>query len=122
VNLIYLNSSVFWDITSYSPLKVNGHFVVKYHLHFQGRRISQAIIQCEAGSKRGNVSQLPTDYTALHGVISQEIIPFDSCENPRSYVGLSGLRQGLMKNSCELGNEHSCYIKSGRILDGLSDF
>jgi hypothetical protein len=52
VNLIYLNTSVFWDITSYSPLKVNRYFGVKYYLHFPGRRISEAVIQCEAGSKR----------------------------------------------------------------------
>jgi hypothetical protein len=33
---------IFWDITPYSPLKVNRQFGRTYRLHLQGRRISQA--------------------------------------------------------------------------------
>jgi hypothetical protein len=36
------NSSIFWDITSHSPLKVNRRFGGTWRLHLQGRRISQA--------------------------------------------------------------------------------
>jgi hypothetical protein len=37
-----MKSSVFWDITPRSPLKVNWRFGGTYRLHFQGRRMSQA--------------------------------------------------------------------------------
>jgi hypothetical protein len=37
-----LKSSIFWDITPCSPLKVNQYFEEKFRLHPQGRRISQA--------------------------------------------------------------------------------
>jgi hypothetical protein len=38
---VVLNSSVFCDITPYSPLKVNRCFGRDYRLHFQGRRITR---------------------------------------------------------------------------------
>jgi hypothetical protein len=47
-------SSIFWDITSCSPLKVNRRFGKSCRLHLQGRRIRQARNQREAGSKEGN--------------------------------------------------------------------
>jgi hypothetical protein len=40
-------SSLFWDITQCSPLKVNRRFGGTCRLHFQGRRISQARNQHE---------------------------------------------------------------------------
>jgi hypothetical protein len=42
---------IFWDITPCTPLKDNGRFGEKHHLHFQGRRISKGRNQLEAGSK-----------------------------------------------------------------------
>jgi hypothetical protein len=51
-----LKRSVFWDITPCSQLKVNGHFEGTYHLYIQGRRISQARGQQEAGSKQSTNS------------------------------------------------------------------
>jgi hypothetical protein len=52
VNHTYtLRSSIFWDITSCSLLKVNRRIDRTYHLHLQVRRISQARNQHEAGSK-----------------------------------------------------------------------
>jgi hypothetical protein len=36
-----LKSSAFWDITSYSPLKINRSFGRTFRFHFQGRRIKQ---------------------------------------------------------------------------------
>jgi hypothetical protein len=40
-SLFILKSSIFWDITPCSPLKVNRRFGGTRTLHFQGRRISQ---------------------------------------------------------------------------------
>jgi hypothetical protein len=39
---------MFWDIMSYSPLKVNWRFEGLRRLHLQGRRTSQAVNQHEA--------------------------------------------------------------------------
>jgi hypothetical protein len=33
---VVFESSVFWDITQCSPLKVNGRFTGMYHHHIQG--------------------------------------------------------------------------------------
>jgi hypothetical protein len=46
-----MNSSILWFIASCSPLKVNRHYGGICRLHLQGRRISQARKQHEAGSK-----------------------------------------------------------------------
>jgi hypothetical protein len=51
VTAVVMWSSVFFDITTCSPLKVNQHFVRMCHLQHKGRRINQATNQLEAGSK-----------------------------------------------------------------------
>jgi hypothetical protein len=80
-----MNSSIFWDIMLCSPLKVNQHFGGKCCLHLQGKRISHARKQPEAGSKHSNQLAKILVYTGnrwakqhnksvqegLHGVISQ---------------------------------------------------
>jgi hypothetical protein len=47
-----MKTSVFWDITPCNPLKVGRRFGGTCRLHHQGRRISQARNQHEAGSKQ----------------------------------------------------------------------
>jgi hypothetical protein len=54
--IYYLKSSVFWDIMSCIPLKVNRRFGGTYRLIIQDRRISQARNQCEAGRKKSSYS------------------------------------------------------------------
>jgi hypothetical protein len=44
----YIKSTVFWDITGCSPLKVNRRFGVKYSLHLLGRRVSRVRNQRES--------------------------------------------------------------------------
>jgi hypothetical protein len=44
-----MKSSVFWDITPYSPLKIKRHFEGICRLHLQGLRVSQARNQHETG-------------------------------------------------------------------------
>jgi hypothetical protein len=46
-----MKSSIFWDITPLSPLKVNRRFGGTYLLHLRGRRISEARNRREEGSK-----------------------------------------------------------------------
>jgi hypothetical protein len=46
----FLNSSIFWDITSCSLLKINRWFGGKCSLHLQGWRLSQPRRQHEVGS------------------------------------------------------------------------
>jgi hypothetical protein len=72
----HLRSSIFWDTTPCSPLKVNRRFGRTYRLHLQGRRIRRARNQREsrwqAQTRKmetlilGNVGWLSTDYTALY--------------------------------------------------------
>jgi hypothetical protein len=61
----WLCSSILWDITLCSPLKVNRRFERIRPLHIQGRRISQARNQREAVDKQSSVWP-STDYTALY--------------------------------------------------------
>jgi hypothetical protein len=46
--LSYLKSTIVWDITPWSPLKVNRSFGGTYRLHLQGRRISRGRNQPES--------------------------------------------------------------------------
>jgi hypothetical protein len=48
------SSSIFWDLTPCSPLKVNRRFGGTFRFHVQGRRISQVRNQREAGSKHSS--------------------------------------------------------------------
>jgi hypothetical protein len=47
---VIIKSSIFWDVTSCSPLKVNRRFGVKCRLHLQDRIVSQARNRHEADS------------------------------------------------------------------------
>jgi hypothetical protein len=46
--ILFLESTVFCDITPCSPLKFNQYFGGTYHLHLHGRRISRARNQRES--------------------------------------------------------------------------
>jgi hypothetical protein len=90
LNKLRMESTIFWDITPCSPLKVNRHFGGAYRLQLQGRRISRA--RNQRGSKwkagpawlilrlwswRRYVSPkrwLP--FNGLRGVISLKIVLF----------------------------------------------
>jgi hypothetical protein len=48
---VTMNSSIFLDMTPYSPLKVSGSFGATYRLHLQVQKANKARIQHEAGSK-----------------------------------------------------------------------
>jgi hypothetical protein len=56
-------SSILWDITSCSLLKVNRYFGGTYRLRLQDRKINQIRNQHEVGSKRNYAL---TDYTVLY--------------------------------------------------------
>jgi hypothetical protein len=75
--VVVIKSSVFWDITSCSTLKVSWRFRGTCHLHLQGQRLSHCF---HSGISRSlfldpehggvvflwNVNWLSTDYTALY--------------------------------------------------------
>jgi hypothetical protein len=63
-----IKSSVFWDITPCSPLKVDRCFGGTSHLHFQGRRIRQARNQSEAGRK-----QILVSFLAYYSTLKMEV-------------------------------------------------
>jgi hypothetical protein len=47
LTLFVIKSTIFWDITPCSPLKVSRRFGGTYHLHLQGRRKNRARNQRE---------------------------------------------------------------------------
>jgi hypothetical protein len=67
---VFMNSSISWDTTPRSPLKVNRRFGGTCRLHLQRRRISQARNQRESGGKQSLISRLA--FNGIHGVISQK--------------------------------------------------
>jgi hypothetical protein len=73
---IRLRSSVFWDITPCSPLKVNQNFGGTCRLHLQGRKISQARNQRDAGSKQDQYVYLNLAYV---GIISFKAVLIEKC-------------------------------------------
>jgi hypothetical protein len=83
-----MKSSIFWDITSCSPLEVNRHFGGIHRHHLQGRRISRAKNQPESrwkaepedenGMFLRNVGRISTDYTALYPSLFDELISLQS--------------------------------------------
>jgi hypothetical protein len=50
---VVMKSSIYWDVTPCSPLKVNRRFGETYSLHLQGRRISRARNQHKEDTKQG---------------------------------------------------------------------
>jgi hypothetical protein len=71
-----MKSSVFWDTTPCSPLKVNGHFGGIYRLHFQGRGISRGrnLRECiwQVKALIAHSKRLLT-FNGLHAVISEKM-------------------------------------------------
>jgi hypothetical protein len=69
---VIMKSTIFWDITPCSLLRVNRRFGGTYCLHLQGRRISWARSQHESRWQDGgdmffrNVGWLSMDYTELY--------------------------------------------------------
>jgi hypothetical protein len=55
--LMALKSTIFWDITPCSPLKVNRRFGGTCRLHLQGRRMRQVRNHREAGINQNVISQ-----------------------------------------------------------------
>jgi hypothetical protein len=51
---VVMKSSIFWDITPCSPLKVNRHFGRTCRIYFKGRRISQPIMLPVSAHTRAN--------------------------------------------------------------------
>jgi uncharacterized protein YjiK len=66
---VVMKSTIFWDIKPCSPLKVNRFFGGKYRLHLQGRRISEARYQHEAGSATCSVLVSSLTFNGLHEVM-----------------------------------------------------
>jgi hypothetical protein len=73
-NCCCIKSSVFWDITPRSPLKVNRRFGGAYRPYLQGQRISQARNQRDAVSKHSDCYlRRRLTFNGLHGVICQKV-------------------------------------------------
>jgi hypothetical protein len=78
LSAVIMKSSVFWDITPYSPLKANRRFGGTCRLQLQGQGISQARNQRESRLrpwrwKRHILPKHRLTFHGLHCVISQTI-------------------------------------------------
>jgi hypothetical protein len=67
-NNYLVKSTIFWDITPYSPLKLNWRFGGTYYLHLQGRRISRA-----RNKRESRWQAEPLAVNGLHSIISQKM-------------------------------------------------
>jgi hypothetical protein len=75
---VVMKSSIFENMRSWSPLKVNGRFGGTCRLHFLGRRISQARIHGEAD---GSSSETPVDFKRITEVIALQWTKNIQCSN-----------------------------------------
>jgi hypothetical protein len=81
---VVIKSTIFWDRTPCSPLKVNRRFGGTYRLYLQGRRVSRARNQCEISWQAEKFRRwrryIPPKrrltFNGLHGVISQKTVHF----------------------------------------------
>jgi hypothetical protein len=82
-----MKSSIFWDITRCSPLKVNQRFGETCRLHLQGLGISKARNQRKSRWQaelcwsfwQHVPPKRPLTFSGLHGAISQKIRHFTAC-------------------------------------------
>jgi hypothetical protein len=97
-----VKSTIFWDITSCSPLKVNWRFGGTYRLHFQSRKISQAKTRMKAGGNQSCFSaysltlkmeaicysetSVDSRQTARRFMPEDGTLHNHRCENLRSYI------------------------------------
>jgi hypothetical protein len=81
-----VKSTIFWDITPCSPLKVNRHFGGTYRLLLQGRRISRARNQRE--SRWQAETSVDTQRTTRRYIPEDSTLYNLRCENLKSYIGL----------------------------------
>jgi hypothetical protein len=73
----HLKNTIFWDITSCRPLKVNRRFGATFRLHLQGRKISRVRNQRESRWK----AEL-----CFHAIPEVSTVHNHRCENLRSYI------------------------------------
>jgi hypothetical protein len=75
---VAIKSTIYWDITPCSPLKVNRRFGESFRPHLQVRRTNQARNQCESKWRwrRCVPPKCRWTFNGQHDVISQKIVLF----------------------------------------------
>jgi hypothetical protein len=79
---VVMKSTIFWDITPCSPVKVNRRFGRIYRLHLQGRKKADQGTSVKAGGQKTLKmepicsSETSVDTQRTHGVIFQKIVLF----------------------------------------------
>jgi hypothetical protein len=78
---VVMMSTIFWDITPCSPLKVNWLFGGSYRLYLQGRRIRRVRNELESRwqEKRNDPPKRRLTFGGLLGVISQKMVLLTPC-------------------------------------------
>jgi hypothetical protein len=96
-------STILYDITPCSPLKINRRFGGTYHLHFQSRRISQARNQREGRWQADQSARLDYDVwveeSVTRSTLASPLVLLLLYDTTASLAGQSSCR-----NSCYTGN------------------
>jgi hypothetical protein len=86
---LFLKSFIFWDITLWSPLKVNQSFGGTLSLHLQGQRISPVRNQSENFHvKCSSKTWVDFQQTTQHYIPEGRTLHNHRCENLKAYIDL----------------------------------
>jgi hypothetical protein len=104
-----MKSTIFWDITPCSPLKINGRFGGTCHFHLQGLRISRARHQYVASTLKCRLT-----FNGLHGAISQNIELFFT----RRHISEDGDLRSTFSSAhrCSLDNDTEVVTSCSRAV------
>jgi hypothetical protein len=109
-----MKSTIFWDITPCSPLKVNGRFTGTYRVHIQGLGISPARNQRESrwqgdSTLHNHRCEILKSYMARECLTSCKhawlliwTLQNKCLENPILYIGVTSMHLSDIKNASEL--------------------
>jgi hypothetical protein len=92
-----VKSTISWDITPCSPLKVNRRFGWTYRLNFQGRKISRLINQFERWWQAGLELMMEALQRTTRCYIPEDATLYNHrCENLKSYASLQMFSSPLL--------------------------
>jgi hypothetical protein len=104
---VVMKSTIFWDITPCSPLKVNRRFGWTYRLHYQSRRISQIRNQREENSKQSlKIEEICSSETSVDlQRTKRRYIPEDRTLNSETYSNVCTKRKRRSNKTLKRCNE-----------------
>jgi hypothetical protein len=109
------NTTTFWDITPCSPSKVNRRFEKICRLRLQGRRVSRARNQCEAGSKQSPVSRWGYYSAMKMEVTFFSEVSVDFQRTTRRYIPEDGALRNHRCKNLQILQAGRCFSKTDNV-------